>query len=307
MTILPADRRVETARAFRLWRGAKTKREGDRLLLRLWQLCRPEITRAVQDVARGESSVWAWLERRGLTFEEVANAVFPAVKIAASRYDPGHESGASFQTFAMKHIKGEVARLAMDSPPLAGPEGPEDRAEEEPHPEEEPLDFAALVAVVRKHRKSQIVEAVYQAAKYPDEYSSEDLRRLADLLEEEFAEALERDAKLGALHSGLLVMSTRALDYEGTTMVSIGTLWHLLLIREYLRARGMPRESYSPSALSRVFGKPSDKTVAKWLKKCDEQGITAESWRPEQLARIISSRRGPKFRGRRVLPNRRPD
>jgi hypothetical protein len=306
MTILPADRRVETARAFGLWRGAKTEREGYRHLLRLWELCRPEITRAVQDVARGESSVGAWLERRGLTFEEVANAVFPAVKIAASRYDPGHESGAGFPTFALKHIKGAVARIAMDSPPLAGPEGAEDRPQEEPHPEEEPLDFAELVALVRKHRMSRIVEDVYQTARYPDEYSSEDLRWLADLLEEEFAEALERDAKLRALHSGLLVMSTRAADYEGK-MVNIGTLWHLLLIREYLRARGMPRESYSPSALSRVFGKPSDKTVAKWLKKCDEQGITAESWRPEQLAKIISSRRGPKFRGRRVLPNRRPD
>jgi hypothetical protein len=306
MTILSADRRAETARAFGLWRSARSTREGDKYLVRLWELCRPEIARALQDVAGGQRSVRAWLDRRGLTFEEIANAVFPAVEDAASRYDPGHESGACFPTFALKHIKGAVARIAMDSPPLAGSEGPEDHPQEEPHPEEEPLDFADLVALVRKHRKSRIAEDVYQTARYPDEYSSEDLRRLADLLEEEFAEALERDAKLRALHSGLLVMSTRAADYEGKT-VNIGTLWHLLLIREYLRARGMPRESYSPSALSRVFGKPSDKTVAKWLKRCDEQGITAESWRPEQLVRIISSRRGPRFRGRRVLPNRRPD
>jgi hypothetical protein len=306
MTKKPRDRRVETARAFGLWRSASSKREGDRHLVRLWELCRPEIARAVQDVAGGQRSVRAWLDRRGLTFEEIANAVFPAVEDAASRYDPGHESGASFPTFAMKHIKGEVVRIALDSPPLAGPEGPEDRPQEEPNPEEEPLDFTDLVELVRKHRRSKIVEDVYQAAKYPEEYSSEDLRWFADLLEEKYAKELEWDTKLKALHSSLVVMSVRAEDYEGK-MVNIGTLWHLLLIREYCRAQGMSTESYSPSVLSRIFGKPSDKTLAKWLKACDEQGITAQNWTPEQLARIITSRRGPKFRGRRELPNSRPD
>jgi hypothetical protein len=306
MTILPEDRRAETDRAFGLWRAARSKREGDRHLVRLWELCRPEIARAVQDVAGGQRSVRAWLDRRGLTFEEIANAVFPAVEEAASRYDPGHESGASFPTFAMKHIKGEVVRIALDSPPLPGPEGPEDRPQEEPKSEEEPLDFTDLVELVRKHPKSKIVEDVYQAAKYPDEYSSEDLRRLADLLEEKYAEELERDTMLKALHSSLVAMSVRAEDYEGK-MVNIGTLCHLLFIREYRRTQGMPAESYSPSVLSRIYGKPSDKTLAKWLKACDEQGITAQNWTPEQLARIISPRRGPKFRGRLELPTSRPD
>jgi hypothetical protein len=305
MTILPGDRRAETDRAFGLWRAATSKREGNRHLVRLWELCRPEIAHAVQEVAEGEPFVGTWLDRRGLTFEEVANAVYPAVEEAARRYDPGYESGASFPSFAMKHIKGEIARLAMDSPPLAWPEGPEDRTQEEPHLEEEPLDIADLVAVV-KHRESKIVEDVYEATKYPDEYSSEDLRRLADLLEEQYGEEFERDAKLRTLHSSLVAMSIRAEDYEGK-MVNIGTLGHLLLIREYRRARGMPAESYSPSVLSRIFGKPSDKTLAKWLRACDEQGITAQNWTPEQLARIISSRRGPKFRGRRDLPTSRPD
>jgi len=305
MTILSEDRRAEMARAFGRWRSARSTREGDKYLVRLWELCRPEIARALQDVAGGQRSVRAWLDRRGLTFEEIANAVFPAVEDAASRYDPGHESGAGFPTFALKHIKGAVARIATDSPPLAGTEGPEDHPQEEPRPEEEPFDVAELVALVRRHRKSEIVEHVYKTAKYPTEYSSEELRRAADLIEEKLAEELEQDAKLRALHSSLVTMSVRALDFEGK-MVNIGTLAQLLFIREYLRARGMPRESYSPSALSRVFGKPSDKTVAKWLKRCDEQGITAESWTPEELVRIISSRRGPRFRGRRVLPNRRP-
>jgi hypothetical protein len=305
MTMLPDDRRVETDRAFALWRDARSKREGDGHLVRLWELCRPEIARAVQDVAGGESSLGAWLDRRGLTFEEVATAVYPAVEDAASRYEPGHESGASFATFAMNHIKGEVARIAKDSLPLAGAEWPEDRPQVELHPEEEILDFADVVALVRKHRRSKIVENVYQATKYPDEYSSEDLRQLADLLEEKFAEELERDAKLRALHSSLVAMSIRAEDYEGK-MVNIGTLWHLLLIREYRKAQGMPAESYSPSVLSRIYGKPSDKTLAKWLKACDEQGITTENWTPEQLARIISSRRGPKFRGQLELPTSRP-
>jgi hypothetical protein len=306
MTILPEDRRAETDRAFGLWRAARSKREGDRHLVRLWELCRPEIARAVQDVAGGQRSVRAWLDRRGLTFEEIANAVFPAVEEAASRYDPGHESGASFPTFAMKHIKGEVVRIALDSPPLPEPEGPEDRPQEEPKSEEEPLDFTDLVELVRKHPKSKIVEDVYQAAKYPDEYSSEDLRRLADLLEEKYTEELERDTMLKALHSSLVAMSVRAEDYEGK-MVNIGTLCHLLFIREYRSTQGMPEESYSPSVLSRIYGKPSVKTLDKWLKACDEQGITAQNWTPEQLARIISSPRGPKFRGRLELPTSRPD
>src|SRR5829696_5505768 len=246
MTILPEDRRAETDRAFGLWRAARSKREGDRHLVRLWELCRPEIARAVQDVAGGQRSVRAWLDRRGLTFEEIANAVFPAVEDAASRYDPGHESGASFPTFAMRYLKREVARLAMDSPPLAGPEGPEDHPQEEPHPEEEPFYVAELVALVRRHRKSEIVEHVYKTAKYPTEYSSEELRRAADLIEDQLAEELEQDAKLRALHSSLVTMSVRAEDYEGK-MVNIGTLAQLLFIREYLRARGMPRESYSAS------------------------------------------------------------
>ena len=101
-------------------------------------------------------------------------------------------------------------------------------------------------------------------------------------------------------------MSVRAEDYEGK-MVNIGTLCHLLFIREYRRTHGMPAESYSPSVLSRIYGKPSNKTLAKWLKACDEQGITAQNWTPEQLTRIISPRRGPKFRGRLELPTSRPD
>ena len=248
----------------------------------------------------------AWLDRRGKAFEEIANAVFPAVKIAASRYDPGHESGAGFPTYAMTYIKGGIARIAMDSPPLAGPERLEDRPQEEPHPEEESLDLADIMASVREHRRSDIIESVYQATRFPDEYSSEELRQAAALIEEQFSEELELDAKLRALHSNLIVMSVRAESFVGS-MVPIGTLWHILAVREYRRARGMPAESYSPSVLSRVFGRPSAKTLAKWIKACDEQGITAQNWTPEQLARIISSRRGPKFRGRLELPTSRPD
>jgi len=59
-------------------------------LVRLWELCRPEIEpRAGR--GRGESSLGAWLDRRGLTFEEVATAAYPAVEDAASRYDPAKD------------------------------------------------------------------------------------------------------------------------------------------------------------------------------------------------------------------------
>jgi hypothetical protein len=290
---------------FRLWRAAKSERERNKQLLRLWELCEPEIRLALKPIAKNEPSVKAWLDRRGLTFEEVTNAVFPAVKDAASNYDPGHESGAGFPTFAMKHITGEVARLAKDSPPLAGHEGPEDRTQEDLHAGELSPDPAVIVAWARQHRTPDIVAHIYEATKYPDEYSSEDLRRMAGVIEEEFAEDLEQEAGLRALHSQLLVMSVRAEDYEGK-MVNVGTLWHILALRDVRRARGMPRESYSAKALARVFGRPSDKTLAKWITRCDEQGITSRDWTPEQLARVIRSRRGPRFRGRRELPNSRP-
>jgi len=45
----------------------------------------------VQDAAGGESSLGAWLDRRGLTFEEVATVAYPAVEDAASRYDPAKD------------------------------------------------------------------------------------------------------------------------------------------------------------------------------------------------------------------------
>jgi hypothetical protein len=211
----------------------------------------------------------------------------------------------------MKYIKGAVSQIARTYPLLAGPKelatgGAEDQQREELHPEEELCDFADIMALVYTFPVSDIVEKVYLTAQYPDEYSSEALRRLADRLEEEYAKELSQDVKLQALHSSLVVVSVRAEDHEGR-MVSIGTPWHLLLIREYRRAQGMPRESYSPRVLARVFGRPSDKTLAKWLKKCDQQGITAQNWTPEQLAGIVSSRRGPRFRGRFEQPIRHPN
>jgi hypothetical protein len=298
------------AHTFRLWKAAKSPSEGHKHLVRIWELCEPEIKRALKDIAAKEPSVEVWLRRRNLSFEEISNAVFPAVMYAAHRYDPEHESGASFSTFALKYIKGEVASIAKNSQPLVGYEQPAEEFENGPQDElqleKEPLDFADTVALVRKYPVSEIVEKVYETTKYPDEHSSKELRRAADLIEENFSDELKQDPKLQALHGNLVAMSIRAEDYRGG-MVEIGTLSNLLFIREYRIARGMPEESYSPRALSRVFGRPSDKTLAKWLKACDEQGITAQNCTPEQLARIISSRRGPKFRGRLELPTSRPD
>jgi hypothetical protein len=228
------------------------------------------------DIAEEEPSLEVWLERRGLSFEEVANAVYPAVEEAARRYDPGHESGASFPTFAMKNIKGGIAHIAMDSPPLAGLEGPEDHPQEEPHPEEELLDFADIVALVRKHRKSDTLEKVYQRVKYPDEYSSRELRRIADLLEENFAEELKQDAQLRVRHSSLVVMSIRAEDYEGR-MVSIGILWHILLIREDRRARGERAESYSSGAARQRW--QQERIGLTFLPQCGDPHFLTESGR----------------------------
>ena len=281
---------------FRLWKAARSERERNKYLVRLWELCRPEIKLALNDMAAKEGSDrQSWLERRGLDFDEVCNAIFPAVKDAAGSFDAEHSSGASFSTFAMGHIKGEVARIARNSPLHASspPRLPEDLEEEE---YVSPRNFAEIVEMARTYPVSKIVEAVYQKTKYAGEHSSEQLRWIANRIEEEFSEELEHSAKLQALHSMLIAQSIRAEDHEGR-MVLISTLAHLLLIRQERRAKGMPPESYSVKALARVYGKPSPPTLAKWLKACDEQGITAENCTVEEIARIISSKRGPKFRG----------
>jgi len=284
-------------RVFRLCKATKSEREHDKHLVWLWELCVSEIKRALKDMATKECSDWhSWLERRGLDFDEVRYAVFPAVKDALDNFDAEHSSGASFSTFAMGYIRGEVARIARNSPPHASsPPGlSEDLEEEEYIP---PRNFAEIVAMAHRHPVSKIVEAVYQETKNAGEYPSEKLRRIADRIEEEFSEELEHSAKLQALHSMLVAQSIRAEDHEGR-MLLVSTLAHLLLIREERRAAGMPAESYSVKALARVYGKPSPPTLAKWLKACDEQGITAENWTPEEIVRIISSKRGPVFRGR---------
>jgi hypothetical protein len=58
-----------------------------------------------------------WLARLGLSYEEVFHGVFPAIKAAAHNFDPEHNSGASFSTFAMGYIKGEVAGIVKKWPP----------------------------------------------------------------------------------------------------------------------------------------------------------------------------------------------
>jgi hypothetical protein len=299
------------ARAFRLWEAAKSPSEGHKHLLRLLELCEPEIKLALNDMAAKErSDRQSWLRRRDLSLEVISYLVYPAVKDAAHRYDPEHESGASFSTFAMGYIRGEVARIVENSPLLVGYEQPaeelENRPDDEVHVEEVPLDFADAAAPVHKHTVPEIVEKFYQETKYPDEHSSGELRRVANRIEEDFSDELEQDPKLRALHGMVVAQSIRAEDHEGR-MLLVSRLAHLLVIRQYRKAKGMHRERYSPKALAREYGRPSDKTLAKWLKACDEQGITAQNWTPEQLARIISSRRGPKFRGHLELPTSRPD
>ncbi len=164
---------------------------------------------------------------------------------AAYKYESEHDSGASFSTFAMKYIKGAVSQIASTYPPLAGPKelaagGAEDRQQEELNPEEELRDFADIVALVYAFPVSDIVEKVYQTARYPDEYSSEALRRLADRLEEEYAKELSQDVKLRALHSSFVAMSGRADDHEGR-MVSIGT--RVARGARLGRRAGLPREA----------------------------------------------------------------
>ena len=157
-----------------------------------------------------------------------------------------------------------------------------------------------------KHSGSEIIETVYQKTKYAGEYPSKTLSQLADWIEEEFSEELAQNVRLQALHSTLVAQSIRAEDHEGR-MLLVSRLAHLLAIRQERKDNGMHRERYSPKVLAKEYGRPSDKTLDKWLKACDEQGITAQNWTPKQLARIISPRRGPKFRGRCELPTSRPD
>ena len=296
--VSPNDRHAEMARAFRLWQAAKGKREKDKQLVRLLKLCQPEVKRALKDVATKEHSDMAhWLKRRGLSYEEISYAVFPAVKAAAHNFDPEHNSGASFSTFAMGHIKGEVAAIAKKSPPVDSSSSGE--LEELKEDDQESSDYRSIaesVELTYKYSVSKIVEMVYKETKDTNEHSSGTLRHLADRIEEDCAEELAQNVRVQALHSMLVAQSIRAEDHEGQ-MLLVSTLAHLLAIRQNRKANGMRRESYSPKVLAKVYGRPSDKTLAKWLKACDEQGITAENWTPELLAKIISSKRGPTFRG----------
>jgi len=289
---LPEDRRVEIDRAFERYKTA----ERDEHLIRLWDLLDPEIKNALNRVAEKEGVPRdLWLERRGLDFADARQQVFFAVFEAARGYDPEHSSGASFATYAMKYIRGEIARLAKCSPYLAG-EHDAKSLERKPFEEYDPPRSIAEIA--RTQPASETVQDVYQGSKDVSKWPSQKLRRIAEWLAEEHADELEHDPKLQALHRMLIAQSVRAEDHEGK-MVKISTLAKLLRIREARRAAGMPAETYSAKALARVFKhSPSDKTLAKWLEVCDEEGITAESWTPEQLARIITPKRGPKFRGR---------
>ena len=289
--------------------GAGARRERDKKLVELWKSCWGAFLKVLSELAEKEhTNVPTWLKRRGLSDEEVFNGVFPAVLAAQAKFDPGHKSGASFPTFAKKTIKGEVARIAKDSSHLAA--DPFERlggiAEAEEEEQTGPRGFTEHVELAYSHSASEIVQAVYQETKFPDEQPSEKLRRIADQIGEEFSEELAQNVKVQALHSMLIAQAIRAEDHEGQ-MVLISTLVHLLAIREHRKAEGMPAESYSPSVLAKVFGRPSNKTLGKWLKSCDAQGITSENWTPEQLAKIISSKRGPSFRGRLNRPTSRPN
>ena len=308
MSIPPENRHAEIERVFRLWEAAENKRDADECLLCLLNLCRPEIQRALKDMAMKEhSAVTPWMERRELSYEEISDAVFPAVKDAAHNFDPEHDSGAGFSTFAMGYIRGAVASIAKDSLPLGNSlPGEMEELNEVEEMQALPRSFAEIIELVCKLSGSEIIETVYQKTKYADEYPSKTLSQLAKWIEEEFSEELAQNVRLQALHSTLVAQSIRAEDHEGR-MLLVSRLAHLLAIRQNRKAKGMHRETYSPKVLAKVYDGPSDKTLAKWFKACDKQGITDQNWTPEQLVGIISSRRGPKFRGRLELPTSRPD
>jgi hypothetical protein len=147
------DRHAEMGRAFRLWKAAKGKRDEDKQLVRLLELCQPEVKLALKDMATKEhSDVAHWLERRGLSYEELSYAVFPAVKAAAHNFDPEHNSGASFSTFTMGYIKGKVAAIAKKSPPLgSSPMGELEELKEDEQERAHYPSFAEIVELVSKH------------------------------------------------------------------------------------------------------------------------------------------------------------
>ena len=293
---MPVDRHAEITRELELWKTAE--RERDRHLIRLWELCEPEIEGVLNKAASKEGiSRDMWLERRGLDFDDVRHAVFFAVLDAIPKFDPEHTSGASFATYAFKYIKGEVAGLARCSPHLAGArdaEALEGEDVDEVLREEEPSSLAGIVELTRKHSVPVICERVYQRTKDTGEHPSEILRRIAEGIEEEFSQELERDVMVQALHAMFIAQSIRAEDREGK-MVKVSKLAQILRARAYRQAAGMKKRTYSDARLQREFG-ISDKTVKSWRISCEEQGIVADDLSPEtltRLARIMTPRRGP--------------
>jgi hypothetical protein len=48
LVTISEDRRAEMNRVFQLWKAAKSDRDRDQYLVRLWELCRPELVHADQ-------------------------------------------------------------------------------------------------------------------------------------------------------------------------------------------------------------------------------------------------------------------
>ena len=285
------------------WHAAKTQAERSQHTTRLWHLSTPVIFAALRDLAEELSGrlkrhvdVHDWLQRHNMEKEDAFSAAWFGVDRAANNFNPSNQT--KFQTYAYEYIKRAIREQtrgawSWDSNESEGepetkawPNRPDDMAKDVTAEEE--LDFIRFLADLIGAPAGQLTERIYQGTKEMSKTSIEELEVWFDTSIS--PEQRRKNPTLDVVRSALIAQHIRAVDREGG-MVQVSDLAQMLRAREHGGIR-KGRNPYSPHTLSKQFPY-SDKTIRRWLSLCEELGITADSWEPEPLARIMTPRRGP--------------
>jgi len=225
--------------------------------------------------------------------KDASQAAWFGVERAANNFDAN--KGATFQTYAFPYIKRAIRDQKRGDwawePKESGTKNEWEAKDDPDDTTNEELDFIELLADLKGVPAEQLVERIYQTTRDASEFCAAELEDTRAWFEENISpEQRGKNTALDAVRSILIAQHIRAVDREGG-MVRVSDLAQMLRARERGEAR-KGRNPYSPHALSNQFPY-SDKTIKRWLDLCEELGITADNRDPEQLARIMTPRRGP--------------
>jgi len=289
-----ANRHEDALRQWRRWERARTRREREDAIIKLWRLSEPEIVAAIKKLAGRLSESWGesvtpdrWLSIHGMNREDARSVAFPAVWRAAKGFEPAK---GTFQTYAFLFILGELHRYALEAYALSVANLLEDTSQlPEESVEQHALGTRFLSRIVGIPA-GELGQYLYETTA---ELSSEEIESCITDLEESFPDQLRSEnPALEVTHATLIARSIRAADREGK-MVRVSDLAQMLRAREH-RAH-MKKRWRSHTQLAREF-RISDKTAKAWLDRCEQEGIVADDLSCEtltRLARIMTPRRGP--------------